>query len=172
VRLFNTMRKRSLVIVAALVLASPLSAHAILGKGEPAPPIKVVTTAAQDVTLANYKGYVLVMDFFATWCGPCRKSIPHLVALNGKYKKQGLQILGMSADDEGDKDVVKEFMAEKRINYPIAMANEDLLADYGVRSLPTLFVINKKGIVVEKYQGFNDEIAGSMEALIKKLLAE
>jgi len=172
VKLLNTMRKEILAAGVALVLASPLSAYAILGKGEPAPPVKVVTTSAQNVTLANYKGYVLVMDFFATWCGPCRKSIPHLVALNGKYNKKGLQILGMSADDEGDKDAVKEFMADQKISYPVAMANEDLLADYGVRSLPTLFVINKKGIVVEKYQGFNDEIAGSMEALIKKLLAE
>jgi thiol-disulfide isomerase/thioredoxin len=155
-----------------LVLVSPLSAHAILGKGQPAPSVKVVTTAGQNVTLDNYKGYVLLMDFFATWCGPCRKSIPHLVALNSKYNKQGLQILGLSADDAGDKDDVKEFMVDKRINYPVAMANEDLLADYGVRSLPTLFVVNKKGIVVEKYQGFNDEVAASMEALIKKLLAE
>jgi cytochrome c biogenesis protein CcmG/thiol:disulfide interchange protein DsbE len=172
VRLFNTIRNEILAAGVALILASPLPAHAILGKGEAAPPIKVVTTAAQNVTLANYKGHVLVMDFFATWCGPCRKSIPHLIALNGKYNKQGLQILGMSADDEGDKDAVKEFLADKKINYPVAMANEDLLADYGVRSLPTLFVINKKGMVVEKYQGFNDEIAGSMETLIKKLLAE
>jgi len=166
------MRKVIPAAAVALVLAMPLSAHAILGKGDPAPPIKVVTTASQNVTLANYKGYVLVMDFFATWCSPCRKSIPHLVALNGKYNKQGLQILGLSADEEVDKDAVKEFMAEKKITYPVAMASEDLLADYGVRSLPTLFVINKKGVVVEKYQGFNDEIAGSMEALVKKLLAE
>jgi thiol-disulfide isomerase/thioredoxin len=166
------MRTIRLVIVAAFVLALPLSAHAILGKGEPAPPIKVVTTAAQNVTLANYKGYVLVIDFFATWCEPCRRSIPHLIAMNGKFNKQGLQILGLSADDADDSILVKGFIADKGINYPVAMANEDLLADYGVRSLPTLFVINKKGVVVEKYQGFNDEIAASMEALIKKLLAE
>ena len=63
-------------------------------------------------------------------------------------------------------------MAEKKINYPVAMANEDLFNDYGLRSLPTLFVINKKGVIVERYFGFNDEIAKSMEALIKKLLAE
>jgi peroxiredoxin len=172
VRSFSTIRKKILAAGAAFILASPLSAHAILGKGSPAPPVKVVTTSGQHVTLANYKGYVLVMDFFATWCGPCKKSIPHLVALNGTYRKQGLQILGLSADDEGDSADVKEFISDKKINYPVAMASEDLLADYGVRSLPTLYVINKKGIVVEKYQGFNDEMAGSMETLIKKLLAE
>lgn len=158
-------------LVLAALLALPLPAHAILQKGQPAPPIKVVTTAGQPVTLANYKGYVLVMDFFATWCPPCRESIPHFIDLNRKYGKQGLQILGMSVDDGGDK-VVKEFIAEKRINYPVALANDEIQADYGLRSVPVIFIINKKGIVAEKYLGYTEEIGRSMEALIKKLLAE
>lgn len=158
-------------LVLAALLALPLPAHAILQKGQPAPPIKVVTTSGQPVTLANYKGYVLVMDFFATWCPPCRDSIPHFIDLNHRYGKQGLQILGMSVDDGGDK-VVREFIAEKRINYPVALANDEIQADYGLRSVPVIFIINKKGIVAEKYLGYTEEIGRSMEALIKKLLAE
>jgi thiol-disulfide isomerase/thioredoxin len=130
-----------------------------------------VTTSGQQVTLANYKGYVLVLDFFATWCPPCRESIPHLLDLNRKYGKQGLQIMGFSLDEEGER-VVKAFMAEKGITYPMAVIGDDVSADYGIRSIPTVYVINKKGVIVERYMGYNDEIGRSMEALIKKLLAE
>jgi len=143
----------------------------MISKGAPAPPISVVTMSGQNVTLANYRGHVLIVDFFATWCAPCRQSIPHLVDLNSRYGKQGLQILGLSLDENGEK-AVKSFMAEKKINYPVALANEELFNEYGLRSLPTLFLINKKGVIIERYFGFNDEIAKSMESLIRKLLAE
>ena len=159
----------ALSILMVLLLSAP--AFAILQKGQAAPPLKVTTTSGQQVTLANYKGYVLVLDFFATWCAPCRESIPHMIDLNRKYGKQGLQILGMSVDD-GDVKIVKEFVAEKRITYPVALASESLMTDYGLRSIPTLYVINKKGVIVERYMGYNDEMARSMETLIKRLLAE
>lgn len=165
----NRLSIPGLLLLLLLGLAQP--AAAILQKGQPAPPIQVVTTSGQQVSLANYKGYVLVMDFFATWCIPCKESIPHLIDLNRKYGKQGLQVLGMSVDDEGEKEV-KAFIADKRITYPVALAGEEVQTDYGLRSVPTVFVINKKGIVAEKFMGFNDQVARNMEALIKKLLAE
>ena len=163
--------KACLAVAAVLVLAAPLPASAIVRKGDAAPPFKVVSTSGQAINLANYKGYVLVLVFFATWCAPCREAIPHLVELNRKYGKQGLQVLGLSADEDGEK-VVRDFVAEKRINYPVALAGESVITDYGLRSIPTMYVINKKGVVVEKYMGFGDDMEKTMEALIKKLLAE
>jgi thiol-disulfide isomerase/thioredoxin len=168
---FDKMLKACLIMATAVVMASPLTASAIVRKGEPAPPIKVVSTSGENITLASYKGNVLVMDFFATWCAPCREAIPHLVDLNRKYNKQGLRVLGLSADEDGDK-AVKSFVAQMKIPYPVALANEKLLNDYALRSIPTLYIINKKGAVVERYMGFNDDMAKSMEALIRKLLAE
>ena len=165
------MRMRYPVLTLFMLSLFATPAFAILQKGQPAPPISVVTTSGQSVTLANYKGYVLVLDFFATWCIPCRESIPHLINLNRKYGKQGLQVLGMSVDEDGDK-ALKSFISEKKINYPVALTSEDLQADYGIRSVPTLFIINKKGVVAEKYQGYSDEVAKSMETTIKRLLAE
>ena len=165
------MTIRRFCTAAFLVLALAQPAAAVLQKGQPAPPIKVVSTSGQQISLANYKGYVLVLDFFASWCHPCRESIPHLMELNRKYGKQGLQILGMSVDEEVGREL-KNFIAEQKFTYPVALANEELQAEYGLRSVPTLFVINKKGIVVEKFSGYNEQIGRNIEALVKKLLAE
>lgn len=162
-------RSIPLAVVALLLFAQP--AAAILQKGEPAPAIKLTSTSGQPITLANYRGYVLVLDFFATWCVPCKESIPHLNALNRKYGKQGLQILGVSVDEGGDHEV-KYFINERKVSYPVAQAGEELQADYGLRSIPTIYVINKKGMVAEKFQGYSDQTAKAMEDSIKKLLAE
>jgi len=151
------------------VVAAP--SFAIPQKGQPAPPLKVVSTSGQQISLANYKGYVLVIDFFATWCPPCREAIPHLNGLSRKYGRQGLQVLGLSLDD-GDEGGVKDFIASKRIVYPVALAGQDVQADYGLRSLPTVYVIDKKGNVADKFMGGSDETLKTMETLIKKLLAE
>jgi len=156
--------------VAGLFLSSQ-PAYAILQKGDRAPAVKLVTTSGQPVTLANYQGYVLVMDFFATWCIPCKHSIPHINSLYQKYGKQGLQVLGLSVDEGSDREV-KKFAAEKHVSYPIAMANDDLQADYGLRSIPTIYVINKRGVVAEKFQGYSDQTAKALEDSIKRLLAE
>jgi peroxiredoxin len=163
--------QKVLFIAVAGVLLSSQPAAAILQKGDKAPAIKLTTTTGQPVTLNNYKGYVLVMDFFATWCIPCKESIPHLNSLNRKYGKQGLQILGMSVDEGSDREV-KAFISDRKISYPVAIINEDLQTDYGLRSIPTIFVINKKGLVAEKFQGYSEQTGKAMEEAIKRLLAE
>ena len=160
-----------LTIMVAIVALAPLRLYAAPRAGQPAPNFKVITTSGQPVSLENYGGHVLVMDFFATWCHPCREAIPHLVEMNRKYGKQGLQVLGMSADDTGVR-LVKAFADEQHINYPIALAGESTLVDYGVRSVPVMFIIDKKGRVAEIFRGFTDEVGRSTEQLIKKLLAE
>jgi peroxiredoxin len=160
-----------LAVVIAIVTLAPLRLNAAPRAGQPAPNFKVITTSGQPVSLENYRGYVLVLDFFATWCHPCRDSIPHLIEMNRKFGKQGLQVLGMSADEDGER-VVKTFADEYRITYPIALAGESTLVDYGVRSVPVMFIIDKKGKVAEVFRGFTGEVGRSTEQLIKKLLAE
>ena len=165
------IRAKCLAALLTLSLAAPLSGHAMVSKGAYAPPLNLWSTSGQNITLSNYKGYVLIMDFFGMNCAPCRLSIPHLIELNKRYNKQGLQILGVNLDEGADK-AVKAYVEEKKINYPVAMANEDIVNDYAIRSIPKLFIINKKGQIIEWYQGYNDEIEKSVETLIKKLLAE
>jgi peroxiredoxin len=160
--------------VLALLLAMSFVSAALAAlprTGQSAPNFKAVTTSGQAISLDNYRGHVLVIDFFAPWCLPCRDSTPHLVEMNRKYGKQGLQVLGLNADDDGDRSI-KSFADEFRINYPVAAASEKIQTDFGIRSVPVMFVIDKKGAVAEVYRGFNDEISRSMERLIKRLLAE
>ena len=160
-----------LVIIAASCLAAPGRADAAPRPGQPTPNFKVTSTAGQTISQENYRGHVLIVDFFATWCHPCRQTIPHLLEMNRKYGKQGLQILGLSVDEDGER-VVKTFADEFRINYPVALAGDAATADFGVRSVPVMYLIDKKGKVVEIYRGYTAEIARSMEQMIKRLLAE
>src|SRR5512133_1999527 len=160
-----------LVILVAIVALAPITLYAAPRTGQPTPNFKVVSTSGQSVSLENYRGYVLVIDFFATWCHPCRESISHLIDMNRKYGKQGLQVLGLSADEDGER-LVKNFAIEQRITYPIALAGESTLTDYGVRSVPVMYIIDKKGSVAGVFRGFTDEVGRSTEQLIKKLLLE
>ncbi|GAM08744.1 thiol-disulfide oxidoreductase ResA [Geobacter sp. OR-1] len=154
-----------LVSVAQLALAVPQ-------KGEAAPPFRVTSVSGQQITLNNYRGKVLLMDFFATWCSPCRESVGHLVLLNRKYGKQGLQILGLSLDDDDSVSVVREFINSNKVNYPVAIVGESFKADYALRSVPTLYVISKKGLVAEKFSGYNDEVEKRLDQILQKLLSE
>jgi len=168
---FSQIYRLVLVTAIAIVVLAPFRLEAAPRAGQPSPNFKVITTSGQQVSLENYRGYVLVIDFFATWCQPCRESIPHLIEMNRKYGKQGLQVLGMSADEDGER-LVKDFADEHHITYPIALAGESALTDFGVRSVPVMFIIDKKGRVAEVFRGFTDEVGRSTELLIKKLLAE
>lgn len=160
-----------LVTIAASFLTAPGPVDAAPRAGQPAPNFKVISTSGQTISQDNYLGHVLILDFFATWCQPCRQSIPHLVEMNRKYGKQGLQILGLSVDEDGER-VVKTFTDEFRVNYPLALAGDSTAVDFGVRSVPIMYLIDKKGKIAEVYRGYSNEMARSMEQSIKRLLAE
>ncbi|MEI7817618.1 MAG: TlpA disulfide reductase family protein [Desulfuromonadales bacterium] len=160
-----------LITIAASSLTSAGLADAAPRAGQSTPNFKVISTTGQTITQENYRGHVLILDFFATWCQPCRQSIPHLVDMNRKYGKQGLQILGLSVDEDGER-VVKAFTDEFSVNYPLALAGDPTTADFGVRSVPIMYLIDKKGKIVEVFRGSSGEMARSLEQSIKRLLAE
>jgi peroxiredoxin len=167
------MKKVIWVAILAVGLAVPVSSYALPQTGKPAPPIKVVSTSGQKITLANYRGYVLVLEFFATWCDGCKESLPHLISFNRQYNGKGLQVLGLNPGVRGDTlGVVQRFIREKQINFPVALADTDLLLDYGVQPIPAIFIIDKKGVLVQKFVGFNPQIMEKMETTIKTLLAQ
>ena len=164
-------RLRRAVSVTLVVCLLVPGLAAALQRGQAAPPLQVTSTSGKRITNANYGGHVLLVQFFATWCSPCRESIPVIIRLNKKYGKQGLQVLGLSIDEGGDR-VVKAFVADKRITYPVALADDDLQGAYGVRSVPTLFLVNRKGQVIEKFMGMSEETEQALESAIRTALAE
>jgi thiol-disulfide isomerase/thioredoxin len=124
---------------------------------DPAPDFKLAGLDGKPVTLADSKGKVILLNFWATWCGPCRAEIPDLIELQNKYKDR-LQILGLVVDDD-DPDAIKKFVGKFRINYPVALATDDLRIEYGgIPALPTSFVLDAEGRVVQKHEGLRDPV--------------
>ena len=134
---------------------------------EPAPDFRVDTLEGKPLSLADYRNKVVLLNFWATWCGPCRAEIPDLVQLQNKYKDQ-LQILGLVVDEE-DQQAVKNFVDEFAINYPVAMAKNELRVQYGgIAALPTSFLLDAQGRVVQKHEGLHDPVLYEVE--IRSLL--
>jgi thiol-disulfide isomerase/thioredoxin len=106
------------------------------------------------VKSSDFAGKVVVLDFWATWCPPCKQEIPGFIDLQKKYGEKGLVILGVSLD-EGGPEVVKPFIKEFGINYPIVMGDEKIVSAFGgIEGIPTTFIINRKGEIVAKHVGF------------------
>jgi len=120
-----------------------------------APDLKVKDLDGRELTLQTYKGKVVLLNFWATWCGPCRAEIPDLIRIQDAYKDR-LQIIGMDVDDN-DAERLRAFVKDKGINYPVAMTSVPVRIAYGgIGALPTLFVINPEGKMVQKHVGLFD----------------
>ena len=141
--------------------------------GDSAPAFSLKEITGETVSLDQYKGQIVLLDFWATWCPPCKKSIPELITLQSKYKEQGLVVLGISLDDPNrvsDSDLAS-FKKHYKINYKILRGNAEVVKDYFGKqsiSIPTMFFINPEGKIVDKHVGF---MPGAIEASLKKMLS-
>jgi thiol-disulfide isomerase/thioredoxin len=134
---------------------------------DPAPEFKLADLAEKPISLADFRSKVVLLNFWATWCGPCRAEIPDLVELQKKYSDR-LQIIGLVVDDD-DVDEIKKFMTEFGINYPIAVTTDEIRMQYGgIAALPTSFVIDAEGRVVQKHEGLRNPALYEVE--IRSLL--
>ena len=108
------------------------------------------------VRLSDYKGKVVVLEFWATWCPPCRASVPGLEKLHKAYKDKGLVLLAVSMD-EGGWDEVRSFIKESGITYTVLKGTEDVAMKYEVRSIPMMLVLNKEGKIARRYLGMGSD---------------
>ena len=140
-----------------------------LTRGSPAPEFSVITLDGKQLDLAGYRGKVILLDFWATWCGPCRDEIPLFVQLQDKYRDRGLQIIGISMDD--GPEPVRQFYRDFHMNYPVALGGARLGELYGgVLGLPIAFLIGRDGRIYAKQLGPSSP--SLWEGEITRLLAE
>lgn len=120
-----------------------------------APDFSITDLSGQTLELSRYRGKVVVLNFWATWCSPCRSEIPHFVDLQNKYGRDGLQIIGISLDD--DPELVRAFYRQLRMNYPVAIGDAKLAEQYGgILGLPVSFLIGRDGRIYAKHIGETD----------------
>ena len=133
-----------------------------------APDFELVNSEGKTVRLSSLEDKVIILNFWATWCGPCRMEIPGFVDLYNEYNSDGLEIIGVSVD-QGGWDAVKPFIERYKINYPVLMYNYQVVMDYGgIQGIPTTFLINRKGEIVEKIVGMRPD--SYFEQRVKELL--
>jgi thiol-disulfide isomerase/thioredoxin len=142
----------------------------VLGQGEkPAPRLELKDVKGRALRLSDYKGKVVLLNFWATWCAPCRAEMPDLVKWQREYKSRGLQVIGVTYPPE-DLAEVREFIKSIEVNYPIALGDEQTKAmfDKG-ETLPVTVVIDKKGMVREVIQGiiFPEEFERKVKPLLQ-----
>lgn len=122
-----------------------------------------------EYTLSAQKGNVVLVDFWATWCPPCRVEIPHLKELHKKYSEKGLVVWGVGLDEEGK---LRAFAEEQAISYPILVGDESIGQDYGVQGIPTTFLFDKQNRIAFKHVGFSQGMEEQFENEIEQLLKE
>lgn len=166
--------RRFIPLIASLILCpclqQPLHAQdaTTAVQRQTAPEWQLKDLSGKTIKLSDFKGKVVVLDFWATWCPPCRKEIPGFIDLQKKYTDKGLVVIGVALDEQGA-SVVEPFVKQMGMIYPVVIGNGQIVSAYGgIEAIPTTFIIDRQGKVVTGHQGYAD--AAAIEADIKPLL--
>ena len=172
-----------IIIVVALVVTvmlvfgykmaekAPVAAQPPTGAGKPAPDFSLKSIDGRTVQLSDFKGKAVVVNFWATWCEPCKVEMPWFVELQKQYGPDGLQILGISSDEDASNDDLSKFAKDLGVNYPILVGQEKVEQSYGgIQFLPVTVYIDREGKIVDKVFGLKGR--GEIEDNIKKSLGQ
>jgi peroxiredoxin len=144
------------------------AATGLSGTMMPAPSWELQNADGQMIHSSDFKGKVVILDFWATWCPPCKAEIPGFIALQKEYGKNGLAVIGVSVD-EGGADVVKSFAKQLGMNYTVVLADDKTTQVFGgIEAIPTTFIIDREGRIVTKHLGFTEK--DEFEKELKPLL--
>jgi thiol-disulfide isomerase/thioredoxin len=133
-----------------------------------APDFSLPDLEGNTVKFSDFEGKVVLVDFWATWCGPCKLEVPHLVALHREYRDEGFEVIGIALDN-GGAQVVEPFVKKNAIPYSVVIGNREVATAFGgLTAIPTAFLIDRSGNIVQKYVGYTDKAV--FEEQIKQLL--
>jgi peroxiredoxin len=160
------------VALGSLAYNRNTSAHTAVktqGSRNVAPDFELRDSSGKVVRLSDYRGRVVLLDFWATWCGPCNIEIPWFEDFERSYKNRGFEVLGVSMDDDGWK-AITPFALEKKINYRVVLGNDKTGDQYGgIEALPTTFIIDRDGRIAKTFVGLSDkkEFQDAIENLLE-----
>ena len=157
------------LLTAQLISVPSLPVNATDATRKPAPTFTLSDSKGVPVSLANYKGKVVLLNFWATWCHGCVQEMPWFIEFQDKYRSNGLAVIGLSMDEDGWK-AVTPFVKEKKVNYPVFIANQNLADQFGLAAMPMTLLIDRDGNIATKYEGVVDREA--CEKQIRSLLEE
>jgi cytochrome c biogenesis protein CcmG/thiol:disulfide interchange protein DsbE len=157
------------LLVAAVVLVAPL-AHAV-DAGQPAPALKLATATGESITLDALRGKVVYVDFWASWCGPCRRSFPWMNTMQQKYGPRGFTVVAVNVDKK--RADAERFLANIPGNFTIVYDEAGVTPGaWGVKGMPSSYLVDQRGNVVFVERGFLDEQAAAVEERVQALLAK
>jgi peroxiredoxin len=144
-----------IILLVALRKSRPVIASQPKAGTQLAPDFTLRAVDGTSLRLSDYRGKVLLLDFWATWCAPCQEEIPRFVEWQNEYRDRGLQVIGVSMDDSPEP--VQKFDREFRMNYPVAIGTQCIASQYGgILGLPVNFVIGRDGKIKAKHLGMYD----------------
>lgn len=159
---------------------TPVISNPPSGTTYPMPPTRTASLAnmgwelsdGKRAVFSEYKGKVLILDFYATWCVPCRDSIPHLVGLQKKYDDQGVRVIGLNVGGPEDEQLVPAFAKQFGIQYPLARPDEELVSFLfgGQDAIPQTFVFDRQGQLVQRFVGFGSDTGIYLDSAVETAL--
>ena len=171
------MQKRNLMlsclVVSAVILAAPAQdlkdtakKNQLVAVGEMAPDWQLVDPSGKQHSLSDYRGKIVVMDFWATWCPPCKAVMWHMQKLHEKYPESKVVVLGIDCWDQADAAAA---MKRKNYTYTVLLKGEGIAGNYGVSTLPSIYIIGVDGRVLYRHQGVDDK---NPDSLVAKFLGD
>lgn len=170
-KLFSLQPNPSIIKTVAITFLTLLLVSANAEAAKKAPAFKLQGMDGQSLSLDQLKGEVVYLDFWATWCPPCRKSFPWMEQMHKRYKDLGLKIVAVSLD--GKRGVITKFLKENPVSFTILQDPNGKIADaYKLKGMPSSYIIDRRGNIRVTHAGFREKDKAKLEASFKELLAE
>ena len=136
-----------------------------------APDFTLSDTYGHATTLSSLRGKIVILEFWATWCSPCRESVPELNEMYERFRGKNVELLGISVDKGGDApSAVRAFLTEHAVAYPVLLDDRNVNSSYGVSGIPAMFIIDKEGKVVKQFTGFIPGLGRTLSKEVETLL--